>query len=171
LKFIGCILIIASTTTMGFYISYLLSEKVRQIQEIQYALQVLEGEIVYSSEPLYNALLLVSKKLREPLKSFFIDMSKDLKEFKADTVYEIFINLFEKYRDKIFLNKEEVEVLAKFFGELGTSDIEGQKKNFNVTIKRLELLEKQAEEKRRKNDKLIKYLGFSFGVIVVVILI
>lgn len=171
LKLIGGLIIITASTFTGFYISHLFYEKVRQLRELQYALQVLESEIIYSAEPLYIAFSNLSLKLSEPLKSLFLDLANSIKEFKEDTLHDIFINSFDRYKDHFLLEKEEIDVLINFFSSLGTSDLEGQKKNFNLTMKKLDMIEKKAEEKRQKNDKLVKYLGIASGILIVVILV
>ncbi|WDU84279.1 hypothetical protein PWK10_08255 [Caloramator sp. Dgby_cultured_2] len=38
-------------------------------------------------------------------------------------------------------------------------------------MKKLDMLEKKADDKRQRNDKLVKYLGFASGILIVVILV
>lgn len=171
LKLIGGLIIIIASTIIGFYISHLFYEKLRQLRELQYALQILESEIIYSAEPLYVAFSNLSLKVNEPLKLLFLDLANSIKDFEKDTLHDIFINSFDRYKERFLLEKEEIEVLVSFFSSLGTSDLEGQKKNFNLTMKKLDMLEKKADDKRQRNDKLVKYLGFASGILIVVILV
>ncbi|KRQ86842.1 stage III sporulation protein SpoAB [Caloramator mitchellensis] len=170
LKLIGSFLIIVATTFMGFYISWIFSEKVKQIRDIQFALNQLESEIIYSSEPLYIAFNKVGNKFNGPLRNLFMDISEELREHRMDTIYDTFIDCYDKTKDKFYFDEEEIEVIKNFIQGIGSSDFEGQKKNFNIAIKKLEDIEKKVDAKRKSNDKLIKYLGFSFGVVIVVML-
>lgn len=170
LKLIGSFLIIIASTFMGYYISWLYYEKVKQIRDIQFAFNFLESEIIYSSEPLYIALKKVGEKFSGPMKILFMKMSDMLKDHKKDSVYEAFLEAYQMMNEKFYFDKEEIDIIKSFLHGIGSNDLEGQKKNFNIAIKKLELIEKKAEEKRQSSDKLIKYLGFSFGVVIVVIL-
>lgn len=170
LKLIGSFLIIAASSFMGFYISWLYSEKIKQIRDIQFAFNLLESEIIYSSEPLYIAFKKIGEKFSGPMKLLFTNMSDMLLERKKDSVYDAFLEVYEKFKDSLYFDKEELEIIKSFLHGIGSSDLEGQKKNFNIALKKLEIIEKKLEEKRLKNDKLIKYIGFSFGAVIVVIL-
>jgi stage III sporulation protein AB len=98
-------------------------------------------------------------------------MADMLRDKKKNSVYEAFTDTYNQLKSDLYFDKEEIGVISSFMQSLGNSDIEGQKKNFNITIKKLESFEKRAEEIRTKNEKLYRYLGLSFGVLVVIILV
>lgn len=170
LKIIGSLIVIVSCGIMGFYYGDVFYRRVKQLTSIQYAINLLEAEIVYTSTPLSEAFKNVSNKAKEPISRIFEYLSMRLMDKEVTDVQSAFFEALQKYKVELYFNKEEIEVLASFMGALGNTDVEGQKKNFNITSKKLESLEKLAEENRKKNEKLFRYLGVCTGMLIVIIL-
>lgn len=171
LKIIGSIIVICTTTIMGFIYAGMYGERVKQLRQIQYALNMLEAEIVYTSTPLLEAFRNIGEKSSGVIKKMFLLMADYLELKNTDGVLNAFKEAEKGLHGELLLNKEELDVIYSFMNSLGSSDIEGQKKNFNITIKKLEAFETKAEEFRVKNEKLYKYLGVSAGMIIVIMLI
>lgn len=171
LKILGSIIIIAGATVIGFTYSNIYLQRVKQLRDMQFALNMMETEIAYTATPLTEVLLSVGEKSSIIIKKIFAGMADTLISKKKNSVFEAFMYTYNQMKGEIYLDKEEIEVVSSFMQSLGSSDIEGQKKNFNITIKRLESFEKRAEEIRNKNEKLYRYLGLSFGVLIVIILV
>jgi stage III sporulation protein AB len=171
LKIIGSLIVIGATTIMGFYYAGIYVERVKQIRAIQYALNILESEIVYTSTPLAEAFKSVGSKSSEPFKRLFNNLSENLRNKNVGSVANAFKVALDNLKGEIYFEKEELEVIDSFMKSLGNTDVEGQKKNFNITIKKLEAFELKAEESRKKNERLFKYLGISCGMLVVIMLV
>lgn len=171
LKLIGSIIVICATTIMGFNYASIYTKRVKQLRVIQYAFNILESEIVYTSTPLVEAFQNVGDKSSDTIKKLFLSMSQNLSLKNTQNVLCAFKEAEKSLKGEIYFEKEELEIIYSFMNSLGNSDIEGQKKNFNITIKKLEAFEIRAEESRRKNEKLFRYLGVSAGMLIVIILV
>lgn len=171
LKILGSMIIVAAASGIGLIYSRMYVERVRQVRDMQYALQILETEMIYSALPLGEALEFTSKKSTSAIEGLLDKISQILKAREKDNVYDAFKEAYKLKKDELCFGKEEIDVLEAFMQSLGNSDIEGQKKNFNITIKKLEELEKKAETNRAKNERLYKYLGVCTGLLIVIILI
>lgn len=171
LKLLGSIIIITGATAIGFTYSKIYLQRVRQLRDMQFALNMMETEISYTATPLTQVLFSVGEKSSSVIKRMFTDMAETLQSKKKNSVFEAFMYTYNQMKSDIYLDKEEIGVISSFMQSLGNSDIEGQKKNFNITIKKLESFEKRAEEIRTKNEKVYRYLGLSFGVLIVIILV
>jgi stage III sporulation protein AB len=171
IKIVGSLVVIGATTILGFYYAGIYVERVKQIRALQYALNVLQSEIVYTVTPLADAFKSVGGKSSKPFNELFNNVAENLRNKNVESVANAFRLALEASKEEIYFEKEELEVIDSFMKSLGNTDIEGQKKNFNITIKKLETFELKAEESRRKNERLFKYLGISCGVLVVIILI
>lgn len=171
LKLLGSLIIIAGATAIGFTYSNICFQRVKQLRDMQFALNMMETEITYTATPLTEVLLSVGERSSNVIKRVFTNMAEALLSKKSNSVYDAFIYTYNQMKDMIYLDKEEIGVVSSFMQSLGSSDIEGQKKNFNITIKKLEGFEKRADEIRTKNEKLYRYLGLSFGVLIVIILV
>lgn len=171
LKILGSFLIILSTSGMGFLYAYGYKERVRQLRELQFTINALSSEILYSSNPLWIAFLNVANKCSSPFKELFLNMSDSLKEKSTETISDSFELALKQQRDNVYLDKEDLDLLRTFINGLSSNDCEGHKKNFNITQKKLEGLEKIAEENRNKNERLYKYLGVLSGLLIVILLV
>ena len=171
LKLIGSLLVIGSTSLIGIYYSRVFFERLQQIRDFQYAFTMLESEIVYSSMPLSEALECVSLKSKSPIKEFFYAFSNKLLKKETEGIVEGFKETLSEFQKEIKLSKEEIDTVISFLKSLESSDMEGQKINFNITMKKFEGFEKKAEVEVVKNEKLYKYLGVCSGILIVIILI
>lgn len=171
LKILGSLIVVIAAGGIGLIYSGMYVERVRQIREMQYALQILETEMIYSALPLGEALEFTSNKSSSAIAELLDEMAKILKSRAKDNVYDAFKEAYRLKKDQLCFGKEEIDVLEAFVQSLGNSDIEGQKKNFNITIKKLEELEKKAETTRVKNERLYRYLGVCTGLLIVIILV
>ncbi|QCX32707.1 stage III sporulation protein AB [Caloramator sp. E03] len=171
LKVLGSIIIIASTSTIGFLYSMVFSERISQIRDIQYILNMLESEVVFKSTPVTEAFYNVSLGCSEAVKKLLITISNLLKEKQVEGIIQAFDKSLELVKSELYLEDEEIEVIRTFMQTLGIGDLEAQKKNFNITLEKLKTFEKNAEEAKKKKERLYQYLGVSFGILIVIILI
>ena len=68
------------------------------------------------------------------------------------------------------LNKQDKYVLKTLSKLLGQTDVDGQTSQIEITQKFLETQIKEAEEEKKKNEKLYSKLGTTIGLAIVVIL-
>lgn len=76
MKWIGALLVMIATTWIGFEWSSKFSNRPKQIRQLKNALQILEGEILYSQLPLQEAFFVISKQIPQPIKYFFSNISR-----------------------------------------------------------------------------------------------
>lgn len=170
IKVIGCIVIVFASSGLGYMLGAKFKTRVKELGLIKITLQMLETEIVYSNTPLPDAFEIIYTKSSAPVNSMFKSMSRLLNEKTHSTVGEAFKCALEEVKDTLCINKEDVELLKSFGNSLGSSDIDGQIKNFKMTIKQIEIQEKKAEESRSKNERMYKNLGILAGLAIAIIL-
>jgi stage III sporulation protein AB len=171
LKLLGSLIVIFSTTFIGYVYSRVYAERVKQLRDMQYALNMLESEIIYTSTPLIEALSSVGEKSGSIVKKLLINMSDILRNKKCENISDAFFEAAKSVKNDLYFEDEEIELISSFIQSIGSSDLESQKKNFNITVQKLESFEKKADEKRIKNEKLYRYLGLCTGVLIVIILV
>ena len=86
-------------------------------------------------------------------------------------VNSCFIKSIDKRVDKLSLNKDDISIFLDFTKSLGEMDIEGHNDMFALTLENLEKAINNAEYNIDKNVKMYRYLGFSFGAMIGIILI
>ncbi|MBZ4644733.1 MAG: stage sporulation protein [Clostridia bacterium] len=171
LKIIGCILIIGSTTIMGYSLANKYAKRPEELRALQAALQMLEAEIVFSVNPLPDAFEKISRYVPESIKQIFEYSSHLLKQRTGMTAREAWALSINKLSRDMHLQKEDKEILIAFGNSLGCSDRENQIKNIHLACSKLSMEEKKAEVLKEKNERLYKNLGLLGGLLIALLLI
>jgi len=171
LKVIGCILILCASTTAGFLYSDNFRKRVSQLNELQRCLHQLRNEILYTYTPLTESFLNVSIKSKYPIRYIFESASNSLTTNKANNVYEAMKVAIDSNINDFNIKKEDIDILLDLSKSLGESDIEGQKSVFNLTIDNFKKQISEADEIMKKNVKLFRYLGFTMGAMLVILIV
>lgn len=170
LKWIGALLLIGSTTCIGWYLSHRLESRPKHIRQFKNALQLLEAEITYSQVPLQVAFEKLASQLPKPLNYFFHGISKDMLNQKAD-----FNLLWDEWVDHLTqissYKNSEIEIIKQFGSSLGQHDFTQQQKHIQLTLTHLDRELQEAHEEENKYSKLAKSLGVLSGVFVVLLLV
>ena len=169
MKWIGALLLIATTTWIGFERSGRLSRRPKNIRSLKSALQVLEAEIIYSQATLQEAFLSVSRRVPVPIKIFFLKLSEDLRgqgDFYA--IWESRVDQLIKSAD---FKPNEREILQQFGRTLGQHDLRQQQKHIQLAMLHLDREMEEAVEEHRKYGKMARSLGFLSGMFIVILLI
>jgi stage III sporulation protein AB len=170
MKWLGALLIVATTTLGGFAWAKQFSERPRQLRQLKVALQSLEAEIMYGLTPLDEACAHLAKQLQKPLSLFFQQFSIRLSRGSTDVQ-----TAWEESIDEIWhhtaLRNGEREVMLQFGATLGRHDREHQQKQIRLTLSHLEREEAEAKDAQDRYEKMIKSLGFLAGLLLVLLLI
>jgi stage III sporulation protein AB len=171
IKVIGCTVILGASTMAGYIYSERLKYRVTALNEIQRAIHQLQNEITYVHALLPDAFKSVASKSREPIKELFNKTSELLSDNEYENVYEAMNSAVNLIKSKLNLTLDDINVILDLSKTLGESDIEGQNNMFSLTIENLKKQIKISEEFMKKNIKMYRYLGFSFGAVLVIALI
>ena len=171
IKIIGCAVILGASTMAGFIYSERLKYRVFQLNEVERAIHQLQNEITYVHALLPDAFKSVAQKSRNPIKELFNKTGELLSGNEYDNVYEAMNSAMNTIKSGLNLNCDDINVILDLSKTLGESDIEGQKNMFTLTIGNLKKQIKMSEEFMKKNIKMYRYLGFSFGAMLVIALI
>lgn len=171
LSIVGYLLVIFSTTIAGFAFGENFKKRVIQLKEFQRAIYELENDIVYTYTPLPCAFEKISENSIFPIKDILKDISISLKQNEVNSVYEAFDSTLSRNKDYLCIKKEDINIILDFSKTLGQSDLEGEKRVFNLTLDNLKKQIEKADELMDKNVKMYRYLGFSLGAMIVILLI
>lgn len=147
------------------------TRRVRELRAFQHALHILESEIMFTSTPLPQAVLKISRRLDRPLDRLFGLFGHILGQRIGYTAGEALAVAISKSRNLLCLNGEDIDIILGFGKNLGSTDRENQEKNFRLVKYQLGVQLKEAEEERNKNERLYKSLGFLLGAALVILLV
>ena len=157
LKLIGAVMIMLSGTFLGFSKSTSLRTRKESLEKILYSLRIMENEICYGRDSMDRIL----KKI-EKLSGVVIEK----KSF--ENAGECFLRAFT--REELRLEACDIESVSRFSETLGVTDANVQLKNIKNTIKAIEMLRDDAEEKLQKYGKMYRSIGVLVSIFAVIVL-
>lgn len=169
IKLIGGVLIVIASSLIGFIKARDFEKRTAELRDIINALQILESEICYKSNILRDALLNCSEAISDNIAIIFKCASELLKNrnMTSDEAWNEALNINAK---KTSLKEEDIQILLRLGGSLGTSDYEGQVKNIGFIIKQIEGQIVKADADCIKYQAMYRKLGLLGGVAVVIML-
>lgn len=156
---------------MGFLYAETFKRRVEQLSEMERAIMLLQNDITYIYTPLPEAFMKIVYKVDDPINIIFKDASELLTGNEVNSVQDAFIKSLEKNKDRLYLKKEDVDVFIDLTKDLGKSDVAGQNNIFALTLTNIKKQLKSAESIKNKNLKMYRYLGFTLGAMLVIMII
>lgn len=169
LKLIGSLMVIASSSILGYSISKEYSKRTSQLRELQVLMQIFENEINFLSSVLVNAFENIYNMSRSEVREFFIGTIKNLEHNCGIGANKAWTKSVEDNVKNTSLNKEDKEILLQFGSILGSTDKDGQINNIRHLIGQLKIQEQKSEEMRKKNETMYRKLGLLGGIAIVIV--
>jgi len=170
-KLVLSITIITSAGIIGYVLAYRYVQRLQQLKSIYLSFQLLETEIMYSSNNLPRALEKVGNKSSSSIKNFFLDTYRTLEGRLGLSLEEAWLKAVENNIARTSLDEEDKAILLDFGLNLGCTDRENQVKNFQLIYLQLKKRQDHAEELRLKNERMCKNLGILLGIAIVIVFI
>jgi len=169
-KIIAIVLVISSSTLIGFLLANRFGQRVKELRVIYSALKHFETEIVYGLTPLPNAFKNIANRIDEPICKVFTHMSESFGQHDLTTI-DIWTNSWELYKQNLALKKRDYDILFQLGHSLGQTDKENQLKHIGISLAYLQTEEHEARNEQHKHEKMYKYLGFLTGMMIVILMI
>lgn len=171
IKGLGIVIIIAASTILGFCYGEKFKRRLKELKELQRGVYVLKSEINFTHSLLPDALYKVYEKCEGPVGEVFLKASELMNSNEEKDVYSCFIQGVKEKKSELSLTQGDIEIFLDFTKSLGEMDIEGHNDMLALTLENLGKAVQDAEHNMDKNVKMYRYLGFSFGAMVGIILI
>ena len=162
-KYILLLAIFALSTAIGFFIAKSYQNRVVELKEFKNILNIMKTKIKFTYELLEEKQ--ISKDNESEVEKIFGQMANQITYYQAKDVWENCIQDAD-----ISIKQEDKDVLKKLGKLLGQTDIEGQISEIEVIENFLDMQIENAEEERKKNQKMYKTLGIVAGLVFVIIL-
>ncbi|TAH66651.1 MAG: stage III sporulation protein AB [Anaerolineaceae bacterium] len=170
-KVVGCILIILSSTLMGFYCSNELKSRIDNLRELRKLIVLLRGDIRYGNTPLPEAISAIARRHEGNFKEFFTKVSERLSEHSGNTFSQIWKEAVEIELLKTSLNKKDKSSLIQFGDNLGYLDKEMQMNTLELFLTQLEDEINELSKTAKEKSYLYNTLGIMAGIFISIILI
>lgn len=174
-KYLAIAAVFAGCTALGILYSQRLNSRLKLLEELLAFIRRLEIEMRYAGMPLTQAIHAAGKKARNAAQIFFDTLAHEVDGKSGVQVEDIFHRLLsEKTKtDDVFssLNKSDFEILTDFSKNLGATDWENQKKNFEHIENNMQSAITAASENYKKKAKMYRTMGVLGGLFVAILLI
>ena len=157
--------IFALSTAIGLLIAKSYQNRVVELKEFKNILNIMKTKIKFTYEPLAEIFKQISKDNESEVEKIFGQMANQITYYQAKDVWENCIQDAD-----ISIKQEDKDILKKLGKLLGQTDIEGQISEIEVIENFLDMQIENAEDERKKNQKMYKTLGIVAGLVFVIIL-
>jgi stage III sporulation protein AB len=170
-KIIGCILVIVSSTGMGFYFSSEMKNRIDDLKELKKLIGLLRGDIRYASTPLPEAIDAISRRHNGRFSTFFHHVSVKLHELSGLTFPEIWKEAATLKLVETSLSKKDKLQLMQFGESLGYLDKDMQMNTLELYISQLEDEIAELAKSVKEKSYLYNSLGIMAGIFITIIMI
>ena len=165
IKYFMLFLLLVACTLIGRFLSKKYVYRLNELEEMKNALNIFESKIKFTYEPIPEIFGEISKNSSSNISNIFEKAKEKMKEKNASLAWEETID-----ESDCNFSKEDKQVLKTLSKLLGQTDSEGQISQIEITQNFLNTQIKEAEEEKRKNEKLYSKLGTTIGLAIVIIL-
>ena len=165
IKYFMLFLVLVACTLIGRFLSKKYVYRLNELEEIKNALNIFKTKIKFTYEPIPEIFQEMSENINKNISNIFIKAKNKMQNKSASIAWEEALD-----ENNTNLTKEDIYVLKSLSKLLGQTDVEGQTSQIDITQKFLETQIKQAEEEKKKNEKLYSKLGTTIGLVIVIIL-
>ncbi|MGA8941735.1 MAG: stage III sporulation protein SpoIIIAB [Thermoactinomyces sp.] len=170
LKLLGAVLVILTTSWIGFQLAAELRLRTRQIQELRSSLALLKTEIDYGTRPLAEAWERIAEVADSDLRRLFRRFGRNLRTMNGQSTYECLRLAIDSEWQKTAMGKDEKGILLKLCQVLGSSNRSDQLHHLEIVAENLLMEEQKAREEQEKYEKMVKTLGILSGALLVILM-
>ena len=165
-KFLNCILIIGVCTYIGINKANIFTLRVTKLRNLKSGFNIFKTKLEFSYEPIKECFLEISKIIYKEKNNIFKSYVTNLENDNFEDAWELSVA-----ENSYGFSKEDILLINGFGKMLGKTDVKGQLNEINLADEFLDKQIFEAEEKKKKNDKLYKSLGIIMGIGIVIICI
>lgn len=165
IKYIILFLILIVSSVIGRMLSKKYVHRLEELEEMKSALNILKTKIKFTYEPIPEIFEEISKTSMKNIGNIFKRAKEKMNRKTANEAWEEAVIETESN-----LKADDKNILKTLSKLLGQTDMEGQISQIEITEKFLDTQIKEAEEEKRKNEKLYTRLGTIMGMALVIVL-
>ena len=164
-KYFILFLILVSSTLIGKFLSNKYIYRLEELEDIKNSLNILKTKIKFTYEPIPEVFGEIAENVNSNISRLFLLAKQNMEKMSAGKAFEEAVDNFT-----CNLKSEDKKVIKMLSKLLGRTDVEGQISQIEITEEFLENQIKEAEEEKKKNERLYTRLGTVIGLTIVIIL-
>lgn len=169
MKTFGMLLVFFSSSCFGWQLSSRLHRRVKALDYFIRAVEGIREEIRFLHSPVPRLMERLGKDPRFVQYDFFKSVSKEMHERLS--LCQAFEKSLKIYMHDFCLNKSDADIIIRFAGALGGSDLEGQENLCSFTLRELKQQKENAAAYCGTHAKTYRLLGVVAGLFVCLMLL
>lgn len=169
IRLIGALLLAGGASLLGVLAAGRLDRRVRALQALLGALELLERELSFRLTPMPALLSTLAKRSPAPINAFFARCLAGLSALGERTLADLWEEALEKV--PMDLEEEERQILRELGSVLGRYDGESQQESLGLARVRLGQCLVKAGEERSRMGRVYRVLGLAGGSLLVIVLL
>lgn len=167
LRYIFLVAILTGSTSIGFLLSKIHKERVYELNSFANLINILQNKIKFTQKPLPEIFEEISNINAKS--SISIIFKKAAEKIKYKRIEDSWNDAIQEQKFFLNLKSEDISLIKTLGNVLGKTGVEGQMSEIAQFMGLLKIQIKNAEEEKRKNEKLYKSLGTIIGLAIVII--
>ncbi|MGE5605006.1 MAG: hypothetical protein ACM3YE_04860 [Bacteroidota bacterium] len=170
-KIVGAMLLIGSSTIIGFMMAERLNERSRLLRLLIRLLNILKTEIGFHTGLLAEVFQRAAQVIHDPKMAGPLEKIAQNIGFGSDFLIEQLWDDFINNPEMGALLKEDIAVLKEMGVYFGSTDRKDQIERIEAARQRLEINLEAADMDKMKQVRLYRYFGFAAGAAIVCLLL
>ena len=171
LRMAGTILIMSATLWFGAYLAAKERYRLKELEELERGILLLQSQIAYLSAPLPEVLESISWKTDGSIGEGFQEAAERMAKRDGSSAEDIWTEVWQKKTGHTLLSAEDMEALLLFGKTLGYLDKEQQEGSIRLFLHYLEGSLEHGKKRLEKNGRLYYGMGGLSGLLLVVTLL
>ena len=170
MKMAGALLIVGMTSIWGITKADNMKRQLDNMKDLQRIISLLQSEIRYSRAFLGEIFENIGQGVREPFKSWLLEMSEKTNAFIGESIEDIWKDSCKRHLGVLDLPEQELESLKSLGNQLGYADIQVQMRLLDLYQEHLDRTIREVHDQVQTKVRLYHCLGVMSGLFVAVLL-
>lgn len=171
IRLAGIALVLGATLWFGAYFAAKEKYRLKELEELERGILLLQSQIQYLSAPLPEVLESISWKTDGIIGKIFQEAAERMAERDGASAELIWEEVWRKQAVHTFLTGEDLDAVLLFGRTLGYLDKEQQESSVRLLLRYIENALEQGKKRLEKNGRLYYGMGGLSGLLIVVTLL
>lgn len=171
LQLVGALIVMLSCTIAGICFGKKINYRIEELEQMQSAMTMLQNQIHFLAIPLPEAMEEIGLKYDNIIGNLFLKTAKEMEKREEEKGEEIWKKVVLNWKEKTYLEKQDIDAILCFGCSMGYLDITQQKASISLLLQYIEMTLVQLQEKKKQQQKLYPSMGILGGMLIVVVLL
>jgi len=171
IKILGSVLIISSTTVLGYIYANIDKYRLLELSELEKAMSILKSQIEFAAMPLPQAFFETAARVKPPASDVFKVLSSKAELKEGHTMKDIWCEAVLKSTKDTYLTNEDKEEFCALGLTLGYLDKTRQQRSIMLFEEYIKETKSALKARSVISSKLYMSMGVLSGLIIAVVLI